>query len=247
MKSVWDIIIGILFLLYSLSMNIIIGRVIDISWPFFIGGLLLIIYHFIKRKITNKIVKGMMITLIVLISSIFIVTEAIIIGTPKIDRQNADYIVVLGSGNNYKDRVDLTTRYRLDNVVDLIYKYCNDSYIVVSNGEDVSKSKQDTEMMKKYLMDQGINENKILIEDNSSDIEECMEYSKKIIEEHSGQNIDDVNVKIVTSDYNSYRCKLMAKKMGYKKINTNSSGSDIYFTIASYFSEPIKLIKLLIS
>ncbi len=65
-----------------------------------------------------------------------------------------------------------------------------------------------------YLVERGIDEERIYIEDQSTDTVENIQYSMKIIEEN---NLND-NAAIVTSDYHVYRSLVYAEREGLNAV-----------------------------
>ena len=63
--------------------------------------------------------------------------------------------------------------------------------------------------MKNYLLEQGIPEEKILLEDRSTTTEENLKYSKAIIDGREGRK----RIALVTSNYHVYRALLLARRL----------------------------------
>jgi uncharacterized SAM-binding protein YcdF (DUF218 family) len=246
MRKNWSIILGIFLLIYVIYINFISGTKIAFSVPIVFLGIILIFFNFIKGKIMrNKaMVKGLSILkrLLVILLICFISIEIVIVAFPKHNDKKDDYAIVLGAGLANGETPSLILEDRLNAAI----KYSKenpDSYLVLSGGQGEDEKLPESLAMKKYLIDNGINENKILIEDKSRDTNENFKYSKKVIENNSRKNIKDVSVKIITTDFHALRSSILAKKNGYGYFDNYSSDTVWYLIPVTYTREAFALIK----
>lgn len=238
-----DIMIGTLLMIYGGSIVVLNNRLINISLIFVMMGTLLIVYHFIKKKLIKRN-KNIFFIMLCICLLIFTVTEVFIIGIPKIDKDNADYIIVMATNvEDNSGNLSLTLRGRLDLVVDSIYKDANDSYIVVSGGMVKNSNISEADLMETYLLNQGIPKDKILKESYSNNGEENLKNAEKIIEEKSKDDIHNISVKIVTTDYNALSTKVLAQKAGYNEFILNTSDTNFYLAPALYVYEAFVVLK----
>lgn len=251
MKKKLFIIIGIILVLYITIVNEISSTKVAFSKPVLLLGILLIILGLLSHRIMEFINKSIKLKAcykvfkigIILLISILIIIEGIIIAYPKYDKTDSDYILVLGAGLTGGKYPSLTLAYRLDAAIDCVNKYNNTGKIVVSGGQGNNEDIPEAQAMKSYLIDNGIAEDRILIEDKSSTTSENFKFSKKVIEENSKKSIEDVKVKIVTTDFHSFRSSILADKNGYSNI-TNYSGKTVwYLTPINYFRESLAVVK----
>ncbi|NFV59085.1 YdcF family protein, partial [Clostridium botulinum] len=177
---------------------------------------------------------------------LFIAVEIVIISCPKSNKENTDYIVVLGAGLNNGDQLSYILKSRLDSALQCINEFNNNSYIVVSGGKGNDERISEAMAMKKYLLEQGISEDEILMEDKSKNTFENFKYSKKIIEEHSNKNIDDLSVKIVTTDFHGFRSKMLAKRNGYNEVKLYTNKTIYYLIPICYTREAFAVVKSII-
>ena len=205
-----DLIIGILIVIYSISINLIFGK-ISFSEVFLGIGIILIIYHFIKEKMkefidSRKSIKG-----------------AIVI-FPKNNKNYSDYVIVLGAGVK-GEKPSLTLMQRLDKTIEYVNNQEKESKIIVSGGQGRGEDISEAQAMKKYLVNNGIKEELIIMEDKSTSTNENLIFSKAIIESYTKSDIGDINIKIITSDFHAFRSNMIAKKLGYRNITfyTNST------------------------
>lgn len=251
MKRKLSIIAGIGLIIYIAAVNIISTAKVAFSLPTGILGMALIIYavkgdqifkYINENRFLSKLYKAFKIGIGVVIIFLLII-EGIIIAYPKSNEQNTDYILVLGAGLSNGVEPSLILAYRLDAAIDCIDSFGNTGKIVVSGGQGSDEKLPESEAMKKYLVQHGISEDRILIEDKSSTTAENFKFSKNIIENDSGKSIDEVNVKIVTTDFHAFRSRLLAKKNGYTNVNNYSSPTVWYLIPVSYVRESFAVVK----
>ena len=120
------------------------------------------------------------------------------------------YIIVLGAKVN-GTVVSESLRRRLDAAA--VYLQENpDTQVIVSgsklNGELITEA----EAMMRYLADRGIDERRILKEENSYTTKQNLILSRELMEDKAAA------VGIVTSNYHIYRSLVYAKRLGYKEV-----------------------------
>lgn len=254
MKRKLLITIGTLIILYIITVNAVSTSKIAFSVPCLILGGLLILLGIFLGSIDNVIEGNNLLNMIYklfkfgVLLLIFLVTviEIIIIGYPKHNTEDSDYIMVLGAGLSNGNYPSLTLSYRLD-AAEKVFKDLGESKkIVVSGGKGRDERLSEAEAMKNYLVDKGIPENMILLEDKSSTTSENFKFSKSVIESDSDKKIEDINVKIVTTDFHAFRSKIIAKKNGYKNISNYSSDTVWYLIPINYFREFFAVVKSII-
>ena len=157
MKKNLDIALGGILMGYSILVNLLSFRKIAFSEVFFISGILLIIYHFIKKRIYNneklKLLDKVIKTFICIGLVVFFIIEGIIICYPKKSIERTDYIIVLGAGLNNRNELSQTLRDRLNTALYCLNEYNKDSYIVVSGGQGEDEDMSEAEAMEGYLLE----------------------------------------------------------------------------------------------
>ena len=251
MKKKLYFITGIILIIYVAIVNVKSATKIAFSGPVIIFSIMMIVYaikmesikkYVDRRKYLKNMTKLIKICFVFFIC-VFMMIECVIIGYPKHDTSNSDYILVLGAGlkNGYEPSAIL--RYRLNAAIECIETYGNTGKIVVSGGKGNDEQIPEGEAMKKYLIDNGIEEERILVENQSKSTAENFKFSKGEIEKDSGRSIKEVNVKIVTTDFHALRSRFLAKNNGYDKISNYSSETVWYLIPISYLREGFAVIK----
>lgn len=242
-----DLILGIVICMYIIGINVTLGR-IAFSEVIMIVGVLLIVYHFIKVKIStiDSLVFPLKIVKIALAIGIlvFIIVQMLIVFFPKRDLSRADYAIVLGAGLR-GETISLTLKNRLDSAIEYT-KANNEATIVVSGGQGPGESITEAEAMKRYLLQNGIEEDKIIMEDKSTSTSENLIFSKEKIEKYSGKTIGELDVKIITTDFHALRSNMLAKKYDYKNVSLYTSGTLKSIAPVMYTREFFALIKSII-
>ena len=126
-------------------------------------------------------------------------------------RLNQDFIIVLGCGLN-GDKVTPLLASRLNTAKRFYLKQKHRTtppLIIVSGGQGPDELVAEATAMKHYLIEQGIPEKHLIIEDKSTTTEENLRFSKKIMD-----GLKDTYSSIfVTNNYHTFRAGIFAKRV----------------------------------
>lgn len=147
--------------------------------------------------------------LLVIIFAIIIYALLILLLSIDFNVGNADYLIILGHKLN-NDCISDVLRYRLKTAIKYIDKYPN-TKIVLSGGITQGNSISEAYAMNEYLIKNGIDNNRILLEDKSIDTIENIHNSLNYINPSN-------KVVVISSNYHIFRSKMICKMMGIKKI-----------------------------
>ncbi len=158
-------------------------------------------------------------------------------------KDNADYtedaIIVLGAAVR-GDKVTYPLQLRLDKALE--YSRRNPrAYIVVSGGQGIQETVTEASAMKKYLIENGADESKILAEDKATSTNENMRYSKKILDEKLGKEYRAV---VVTNNFHVYRSVMIADIEGISDAAHIHAGLQWYNIIPCYLRESLAVFKM---
>lgn len=176
---------------------------------------------------------------------IFVAVEGMIIAFPKKSTENCDYIIVLGArvmGNE----PGLTLKGRLDRALEYVKSNDDDCKIVVSGGKGDGENISEAEAMKRYLVERGIKTDMIIKEDKSVNTMQNFEFSRDKIEKDSKENVADVDVKVVTTDFHAFRSDQYAKRAGYEKLSFYTERTKWYLVPVFYAREFFAVIKMVL-
>jgi vancomycin permeability regulator SanA len=143
-----------------------------------------------------------------------------------------DAAVVLGNKVEENGEPSKRLKSRLDKAVELHEKKYFE-YIIVSGGLG-KEGFDEAIIMKKYLMNRGINEENIIVDSKGNNTMMTAKNSKEIM---SKKGFDSVMV--ITQFYHITRSKLAFKRVGFKKVYSSHANffelRDIYSLIREFF------------
>lgn len=127
------------------------------------------------------------------------------------DGEAGDYdaLIVLGAAV-HGDRVTWVLSNRLDTALAYAQEHPN-TVLVVSGGKGDGETVTEASAMKGYLMNRGLEEGRILLEDKAESTEENFRFSKAIVDQALGE---DASLGFVTTRFHVYRAGRTAKKAG---------------------------------
>ncbi|MBF2573732.1 YdcF family protein [Listeria welshimeri] len=131
-------------------------------------------------------------------------------------RYNQDFLIVLGSGLVGGDRVPPLLASRLNRAI----KFHEKQYLkkgkratfIVSGGQGANETISEAEAMRAYLIEKGIDENFIIMEDKSVNTLQNMKFSK----EKMDAIMPTYNSLFATNNFHLFRAGIYARKAGLK-------------------------------
>ncbi len=153
--------------------------------------------------------------------------------------KHLDYIIILGSGL-IGDKVPPLLAQRLEKGKMMYEKFHNHPKIVVSGGQGVDEPITEAEAMAQYLRQVGIPQEDIIIERQSTNTLENLQFSKTILDEKSKENYYCL---VVTNSFHSLRAGIYMRKIGLKGRSIGSRTA-LYFLPSAWIRETIGLIVL---
>lgn len=137
--------------------------------------------------------------------------------------ENPQLIVVLGCQVN-GDRPSKMLRLRLDAAYEALTEF-PDLPCVVTGGKGTGENLSEAECMKRYLVEKGIDESRIIVEDRSTSTFENIRFTFEITDQMGlGRDIT-----IVTDGYHQYRAGLIAKAQGAGELTAISANTELHF------------------
>ncbi len=208
-------IMGVMCILYGITIMLVrSGSLFYTVW--LAGGIFLFAFAIAYRKgLFIRMKKSLKIFFISCFSAgmiFLIITQCMVISG---FRDNApadlDYVIVLGSQVKPTGPA-VVTALRLQKA----YEYASsnpDTIIIVSGGQGSNEPASEASVMKDYLVAKGIDESRILMEDQSTNTSENLQFSSALYPE-----LTDSRVGIVSSEFHIFRALAIAKKCGYSDI-----------------------------
>ena len=150
-------------------------------------------------------------------------------------RKKQDFIIVLGAGI-IGEKVTPLLKARLDKAIKLKKKSL-DTKMIVSGGQGSDEAISEAEAMRRYLVEQGIRNEEIIMEDKSTNTEENLVFSMKIMDTYKQHAL----ATIVSNHFHILRAAFLSKKV---KMNATVTGgsSKSYFYPNTYIREYLAII-----
>lgn len=161
-----------------------------------------VFYKAAKRKRFLKVLKVMFVIFMVILTAYSCVI--CLFGHMDNVTYNEDYVIVLGAGVD-GDEPSETLKRRLDTTVEYLNSN-KKAKAIVSGGRGKGETVTEALAMSEYLINNGIDEERVLRDDNATSTYENFGYSKLVV--------DKDNVAFITSDFHVLRSLQMAKLNG---------------------------------
>ena len=175
--------------------------------------LLEIILNFSKISLNAE--GEMMIFLLGLIILCLVMFFLILYLVLKYEKSNCEkfceYVLVLGARILDEDTPCKVLENRLISAIIYLHKFEN-SKVIVSGGTGIDEPISEGYVMKKYLINHGIDKHRIFVEDLSTNTFENLKNTKQIL-----KDVDEIL--IITSKYHLFRSKILAERVGFRNID----------------------------
>lgn len=143
-----------------------------------------------------------------------------------------DYIIILGSKINKDGTLTPLLKARVDKAIEFDknqYKKTNKKiYYIPSGGQGNDEIISEALAIKKYLISEGIKQDRIIIEDKSINTQQNMEFSKRIIDDISS----DAKIVFSTTSYHVFRSGVIASNCGIECEGMGSKTKWYFYTNA---------------
>lgn len=153
----------------------------------------------------------------------------------SIDNPNMDYIIVLGAQVR-ENGPSVALRYRLDAATDYL-KQNPETLCIVSGGQGANEPFSEAEGMANYLIENGIEERRIILEDKSTSTVENLKYSKILME------VPYDSVGIVTNNFHMFRATRIAKAQGLNGVFGVAADSSALYLPNNVLRECLGILK----
>lgn len=170
---------------------------------------------------------------------LFVIVEGCIISSYRAKgEKNLDYIIVLGAQVKEKGP-SAALKFRLDTAYDYLIENEN-TICIVSGGQGANEPCSEAQGMRDYLVGKGISEERIIMEDKSTDTSENIKFSSGFL------NMENDSVGIVTNNFHVFRGVHLAKHLGMKNVCGIAAPSNIYFQLNNMVREFFGIVKDLV-
>ncbi len=239
------IVLGILSLIYYGIIIYYAGIQASFAWIWLLSGagflLFASIYKYMDKAglLPGRLLQLLFLCAVAVGAGAFLLMLCIIFSYSgrKADR-GMDYIIVLGAQvrgiritKSLLRRLETALQYLVDNPK---------TRVIVSGGQGKGEFITEAKAMADYLLEAGIEEERILREDASGNTEENIRYSKALLRDESAK------VAIITNGFHIYRALKLARKQGLKGVQGMAAPSDPLLSLNYYVREVFGVLKDLI-
>ncbi|WP_245208906.1 YdcF family protein [Gottfriedia endophytica] len=151
--------------------------------------------------------------------------------------KNADYLIVLGArvkgekpSKSLKNRIKVAANYANSNP---------NTVVIVSGGKGKGEKISEAECMERELIQLGIQKQRIIKEDQSTNTYQNFIFSKRLLPKGAKIGI------VVSNDYHLYRAKKMARKVGLNVYGLPAK-TPLKAIPNAYLREPISILKAIL-
>lgn len=231
-----------LCLLYYVILVLYSGITTDFAWIWIAGSAVLGVlglairyegFHpgFIPAWLRN----GFVIVLAVVFLLFVFLCGKIIRGMTMTGEPDLDYVVVLGAhvkgtvpSRALKKRLDKAAEYADENP---------DTLLILSGGQGTGEDITEAECMRRYLVEHGISDTRLILEEKSTDTRQNLIYSHEI------SGCGSANTGILSNNFHVYRAIKLAQKQGYTHARGIAAPSDSLMQAHYVVREVFALVK----
>lgn len=242
-KEMIGIVLSVLFSLFCfgycyLIFSIKSGTRFYLIWAaggFFFLGLALFLHFHLWDKVPSVLQK-IIVAGVIFGILLFVVVEGLIISHySEKGEENLDYIIVLGAQIKEKGP-SAALKFRLDEAYDYLIEN-EDTVCIVSGGQGPNEPCTEAQGMYEYLVEKGIEPERIIMEDKSTDTSENIMFSSKFLDKENDR------VGIVTNNFHVFRGVHLAKHLGIENVCGISARSNVYFQLNNMVREFFGIMK----
>lgn len=179
---------------------------------------------------------GLVLKIIFLCGCAFLVAMIIFIAVRAgTDQPNGDEraVIVLGAGLR-GDRVSGVLARRL-NAAHAYYLEHPDVLLVVTGGQGFQEIIPEADAMRKYLLDLGVPDRQILVEDKSTSTEENFAFARALLEQRGISA--EMPIAFSTNNFHCYRSAQYAKEAGFMDVDAIPASTGLESIASCYLRE----------
>lgn len=150
-----------------------------------------------------------------------------------------DVVIVLGAGVK-NGKPSITLQNRLDAAIDYYHRN-SDIHIVVTGGIARQKDTTEAAVMEKYLLENGIPQDVIVVEDVSQSTQENYIFTKQILTE---KGIKHDSIVFITNSFHIYRAKTYAHHCGFENAHALSTKTDLFVFVPALIREVLGVVDM---
>ncbi len=149
-----------------------------------------------------------------------------------------DFLIVLGAQVK-EDGPSRVLRYRIERAAEFLNNH-PETTVIVSGGKGSNEPESEASVMKRYLIQDGIEEQRIIEEDLSKNTVENLRFSSKYLDKKKD------TVAVITSNYHISRGIWLAEREGYQNVFGIPAKTTPAFLPLNMLRESLSIIKAMI-
>ena len=209
----------------------------------FVAGILLgldVLFYDRMNKKGKKIINTLMILSLVFSLSLTAVMVSAAHGHPALVENTDQTLIILGAKvNGNSPSLMLSRRLSAGLAYAEAHPQCQ---IIVTGGKGDNETMPEGIVMKQWLTHHGIQEKRILVEQQARNTGENLKYSSRIIE----QNDLNPDIVIATDSFHQLRARILAQSSGLNKVQTVNADTPLLFKPMYFVREWFGLIKAVV-
>ena len=176
------------------------------------------------------------------------IINLIFILTPTITdiNEEADYIILLGGGISKDGKLPYSVQTRVQKAGDYMSMHDN-TVCVVTGGTLKWLPYPEAPEIKRQLVKTGIKSERILIEEESKDTIQNLQFTCRLLAKENDISVNEVlesKIIIVTSRFHLRRAERLAKRIGFKNIKGIPTRCPLIYILHNYVREICAYVKL---
>lgn len=235
--------LGIICLIYFAVICLYAGLSSAFSWFWAMAGVVGLLLGFLWQKAPKGVHKGVWCIFAAGLAVLLLLEGKIFFCGLSKPRPEADYLIVLGCQIR-GTKVSRSLKYRLDAAAEYV-KENKDTVIIVSGGKGSGEDITEALAMKNYLVDKGIREECIWLEDKSVNTNENMKFSKELIEKQrkKERKTKDYRTVVVSNRFHLFRALKIGEKQGFGELEGLGGKTDPVLAVSYYIREAFAVVK----
>ena len=149
-----------------------------------------------------------------------------------------EFVVVLGA-QTHGDRPSRTLRERLDLAYDYLMEH-PDAVCFVTGGQGRDETYTEAYVMHKYLLEKGVDENRVVMEDAAHNTRENLIFSRELAQ---NMGVDTESVLIITSEFHLCRAKYIAGTLNMRAYGLGSTTTPWVLKVCYELREVFAFVK----
>ncbi len=176
----------------------------------------------------------------------FLIVSAVVVsvilffyGNIKTVTYKENYLMILGCGVRGE-----TPTAPLVSRLDTALEYCErnkDCKIIVTGGQGNGEDITEAEAMRRYLVEHGIDNERIIKEEESTSTNENFKFSNRLVD----GGLASQSVAFITNDFHIYRANSLARYQGFK-MNYLGAPTKWYDIVPSYMRELLAIVQMFV-